>query len=258
MTFAHPSTAADAAVQADHDHPLASACPSTVDERICHYVSAYLRDPADDPSGLLRGWPTLTFQVAVSVDAELVNHYGSQLGAKVNETVAHVERTYEEAFGITIEIVDLHRHDESTYDGSAANLLDEVASHYEAEHGALSRELVHHFTGKDTVVSGVANTASANTSGAYSWSVLAHDDRQTIVGPFGTGAHGYTEVAAHEIGHTLGGEHRYANCAESLPAHEPPNPVDACTTMFPVGTVTTTTFSSANRLFIRGYAEDHI
>ncbi|MDQ1713026.1 MAG: hypothetical protein QOE45_2476 [Frankiaceae bacterium] len=58
------------------------------------------------------------------------------------------------------------------------------------------------------------------------------------------GAKKAAKVTAHEMGHLFGGEHQYANCAESFP----------CTLMFYEANLISLHFGTVNGRIVRGYA----
>jgi hypothetical protein len=64
-------------------------------------------------------------------------------------------------------------------------------------------------------------------------------------------------IAAHEVGHTLGGQHQMGNCAEALPqqAVQPASDgsIGPCTVMSPGAALISETFSTHERTVIRSY-----
>ncbi|HYO61205.1 MAG TPA: zinc-dependent metalloprotease family protein [Actinomycetota bacterium] len=60
-------------------------------------------------------------------------------------------------------------------------------------------------------------------------------------------------IAAHEIGHLLGAHHHYSNCTEALPSGATRGDVNPCTTMSPLATTASSTFSTLEASYIRHY-----
>lgn len=66
-------------------------------------------------------------------------------------------------------------------------------------------------------------------------------------------------IAAHEIGHLLGGQHHFSNCAEALPARgTSTSPYGLCTLMSTDVSLAHLTFSSVNGAIVRGYALEFV
>ncbi len=68
-------------------------------------------------------------------------------------------------------------------------------------------------------------------------------------------------IAAHEIGHQLGGQHQQVSCAEAIPQQvvRPASDgwVGACTIMGPLAAQTSETFSTVERSTIRAFVRTH-
>lgn len=63
------------------------------------------------------------------------------------------------------------------------------------------------------------------------------------------------KVAAHEVGHLMGGHHHYANCAEGLLAESLQSELSPCTLMFNAVDLASLNFSQVNGLVVRGHGE---
>lgn len=63
------------------------------------------------------------------------------------------------------------------------------------------------------------------------------------------------KVAAHEIGHLMGGHHHYANCAEGLLSESLSSELSPCTLMFNAVDLTSRNFSTLSGLVVRGHGE---
>ncbi|MGH3712802.1 MAG: pre-peptidase C-terminal domain-containing protein [Micromonosporaceae bacterium] len=63
------------------------------------------------------------------------------------------------------------------------------------------------------------------------------------------------KVAAHEIGHLMGGHHHYANCVEGNLGPDEPGETSPCTLMVNVVDLASLNFSTLNGGVVRGHAE---
>lgn len=97
-------------------------------------------------------------------------------------------------------------------------------------------------------IGGVAYAERAFASGQLHYAPTGVTPVSTVKG---------TIIAAHEIGHLLGGQHQMSNCAEALPqlALQPASDgsVGPCTVMGPAAVQDSETFSTAERASIRSY-----
>jgi hypothetical protein len=62
------------------------------------------------------------------------------------------------------------------------------------------------------------------------------------------------KVAAHELGHLMGGHHHYANCVEGL-LSEFPGELSPCTLMFNAVDLASINFATLNGLVVKGHAQ---
>jgi hypothetical protein len=62
------------------------------------------------------------------------------------------------------------------------------------------------------------------------------------------------KVAAHELGHLMGGHHHYANCVEGL-LTEFPGELSPCTLMFNAVDLSSINFATLNGLVVKGHAQ---
>jgi len=62
------------------------------------------------------------------------------------------------------------------------------------------------------------------------------------------------KVAAHELGHLMGGHHHYANCIEGL-LSEFPGELSPCTLMFNAVDLSSINFATLNGLVVNGHAQ---
>lgn len=75
--------------------------------------------------------------------------------------------------------------------------------------------------------------------------------------PFTFYKHATAEIAAHEIGHLMGGHHQYANCAEGAPTAVEENEPAPCTLMFNSLDFMSRNFGLPNGGVVRGHAVNY-
>jgi len=121
-------------------------------------------------------------------------------------------------------------------------------------------DVVYTFTNKDMTEDGLGNAVAglADCIGGVAFADRAFAVGEDLAdagfkfGPLQTGIQTAARVAAHEIGHLMGGHHHYANCAENLQATKGDNP---CTIMFNDVSLTGIPFSALNATVVRGHAQ---
>ena len=74
-------------------------------------------------------------------------------------------------------------------------------------------------------------------------------------GPVEFYVNGTAKIAAHELGHLMGGHHHYANCAEGAPTE--PTEGTVCTLMSNYIDFISLNFSQLNGVIVRGHAEEY-
>jgi Metallo-peptidase family M12B Reprolysin-like len=124
-------------------------------------------------------------------------------------------------------------------------------------------DIVYTLTSKDIEVdgqTGVAGLADCIGGVAFPDSAFAVGEDFTgadaaAIGPLFLARNLTAKVAAHEIGHLMGGHHHYANCAEGLLADPPPDELSPCTLMFNAVDLASLNFSTLNGLVVRGHME---
>src|SRR5919106_847142 len=124
-------------------------------------------------------------------------------------------------------------------------------------------DIVYALTSKDIEVdgqTGVAGLADCIGGGAVPAHAFPVGEDITRAGARASGplvlARNLTaKVAAHEIGHLMGGHHHYANCAEGLLADPPPGELSPCTLMFNAVDLASLNFGTLNGLVVRGHME---
>ena len=106
--------------------------------------------------------------------------------------------------------------------------------------------------GETVAVAGLADCIGGVAFPDRAFAVGANLD-DFFLGPV-TSLNRAAKVAAHEIGHLLGGHHQYANCVEGLLA-ELGEDTTPCSLMFNEVTLSSLRFSVVNGLVVRGHAE---
>jgi hypothetical protein len=80
-------------------------------------------------------------------------------------------------------------------------------------------------------------------------------DESLAIGPTALARNLTAKVAAHEVGHLMGGHHHYANCGEGTLADPPPDELSPCTLMINAVDLASLNFSTPNGLVVRGHME---
>jgi hypothetical protein len=74
------------------------------------------------------------------------------------------------------------------------------------------------------------------------------------IGPFTLMMDATAKIAAHELGHLMGGHHHYANCVEGLTTEGEYRELSPCTLMFNFVDFQSINFSTLNQAVVRGHA----
>jgi hypothetical protein len=111
--------------------------------------------------------------------------------------------------------------------------------------------------GGDTAVAGLADCIGgvAFDDSAFAVGENFSPEDASAIGPLFLARNLSAKVAAHEIGHLMGGHHHYANCAEGLLAESLTSELSPCTLMFNAVDLASINFATANGLVVRGHAE---
>jgi hypothetical protein len=124
-----------------------------------------------------------------------------------------------------------------------------------------STDLVYVLTNKDiqsggnTGVAGLADCIGGVRFAERAFAVGENIAENGMLGPFVHTVNGTAVVAAHELGHLMGGHHHYANCAEGLQLDELLNfELTPCTLMFNAVNTASLNFSTINSAVVRGHA----
>jgi hypothetical protein len=122
-------------------------------------------------------------------------------------------------------------------------------------------DLVYVLTNKDiqsggnTGVAGLADCIGGVRFPERAFAVGENIAENGMLGPFVHTINGTAVVAAHELGHLMGGHHHYANCAEGLQLDELLNfELTPCTLMFNAVNTASLNFSTINAAVARGHA----
>lgn len=122
-------------------------------------------------------------------------------------------------------------------------------------------DVVYVLTSKDLtllglpVAGGLADCIGGVRFPERAFAVGIDKDFTTEFGPFTFDTNIPAKVAAHEIGHLMGGQHHYANCVEGIPSELlEEREVSPCTLMFNAADFVSHNFSSTNALIVRGHA----
>ena len=123
-------------------------------------------------------------------------------------------------------------------------------------------DVVYTLTAKDISANGtgaVAGLADCIGGVAFPGRAFAvgenfKDDQSRLLGAVPLAGNLSAKVAAHEIGHLMGGHHHYANCVEGL-LSEAGRETSPCTLMFNDIGLASFNFSAVNTLVVRGHSE---
>ena len=123
-------------------------------------------------------------------------------------------------------------------------------------------DVVYTLTAKDIVANGTGAVAGlADCIGGVAFPARAFavgenfkDDQGKLLGVVPVAGNLSAKVAAHEIGHLMGGHHHYANCVEGL-LSEAGAETSPCTLMFNDVGLASFNFSAVNTLVVRGHSE---
>lgn len=142
------------------------------------------------------------FELAVDADVEFFLTYGSDATAEIEATLNMVDGIFEAEIGLTIDLVSVNVWQSepdpySATDGSI--LLNELRFHWNTNHGGITRDAAHLFTGKnlDSNTVGMAYVDVVCNSPSFSYAV-SQDLNSDVLMPL---------LVAHELGHNLGANH---------------------------------------------------
>jgi Metallo-peptidase family M12B Reprolysin-like len=144
----------------------------------------------------------------------------------------------------------------------AQGLIDQAKARFGGVRPA-GIDLVYTLTSKDiqadgqTAVAGLADCIGgvAFDDRAFAVGENFTTDEAALIGPLFLARNLSAKVAAHELGHLMGGHHHYANCAEGLLSESLESELSPCTLMFNAVDLASLNFSTLNGLVVGGHAE---
>ena len=148
-----------------------------------------------------------------------------------------------------------------SFDGTnAQGLIDQSKDRFGGTRPA-GTDLVYTLTNKDiqldgqTAVAGLADCIGgvAFPSRAFAVGENFSTDEASLLG-IPIAGQLTAKVAAHEIGHLMGGHHHYANCVEGL-LSEFPGELSPCTLMFNAVDLASLNFATLNGLVVKGHGQ---
>ena len=180
----------------------------------------------DTTSQSNRGGVLEAAEIACDADYEYYQDWGSQTESRIESVINSLNQQYESQVNlrheITTIIVRSSANDPYT-SSDAGTLLDQFRSQWNNNHGSISRDVAHLFTGR-SLNSGTIGIAwlgvVCNTGLAYS---LVESD---CCGSFGC----TTDLSAHELGHNWNAGH--CNCTNNTM-----NPYIVCANDFTQGSI---------------------
>ena len=109
-------------------------------------------------------------------------------------------------------------------------------------------------SGGNAGVAGLADCIGGVRFATRAFAVGEDQDGPEVIGPFTLMNDATAKIAAHEIGHLMGGHHHYANCVEGLTSEVDQNEISPCTLMFNFVDFQSINFSTLNQAVVRGHA----
>jgi hypothetical protein len=154
------------------------------------------------------------------------------------------------------------RYESVTFTGTdAQNLIDQAKRRFGGARPA-GADLVYVLTSKDIPADGNAAVAGlADCIGGVRYPERAFGVGEVFtedmpVGPLTFYADATAKIAAHELGHRMGGHHHYGNCAEATQGEQEVSEGSPCTLMFNFADFHSIHFSTLNGAVVRGHAVD--
>ncbi|MDP7008856.1 MAG: M12 family metallo-peptidase [Phycisphaerales bacterium] len=151
-----------------------------------------------------RGNIICTAQIAFDADYEYYQDYGSvqSVEDRINQVINSINIQYEGEVSLSFEITTIIVRNTSNDPYTTSNcsdLLEQFANEWQSNHGGISRDVAHLFTGRNLAdCVGIAFTPGVCQSWAYS---LAQSD-------YGNNYSYTTQVSAHELGHGFSASHQ--------------------------------------------------
>jgi hypothetical protein len=149
-----------------------------------------------------------------------------------------------------------------SFSGTDADGLNQQAKNLFGGQRPAGVDVVYTLTSKDIValgqsaVAGLADCIGGVAFPANAFAVGENftEDDASLLGLTALSRNLSAKVAAHEIGHLMGGHHHYANCAEGIPS-ELGSEASPCTLMFNDVGLASLNFATLNGVVVRGHGE---
>jgi hypothetical protein len=141
----------------------------------------------------------------------------------------------------------------------AQGLIDQAKARFGGSRPSGS-DLVYVLTSKDiqaggnTGVAGLADCIGGVRFPEHAFAVGEVFDENVPIGPLTFYADATAKIAAHELGHLMGGHHHYANCAEGVKSEREIHEGSPCTLMSNFVDFQSIHFSTVNSGVVRGHA----
>jgi hypothetical protein len=217
--------------------------------------------PADDPElQCLEPVPASTSVNGVTDDGQQVELATRVLldgvsQAQAQEAMTRAADSYA-PLGVTLtatyETVSLSGDD-------AQGLIDQAKARFGGARPAGS-DLVYVLTAKDiqaggnTGVAGLADCIGGVRFADHAFAVGEVFEEDVPIGPLTFYSDATAKIAAHELGHLMGGHHHYANCAEGVKSEQEILEGSPCTLMSNFVDFQSIHFATANAQVVRGHA----
>jgi len=217
--------------------------------------------PADDPElACIEPVPASTSVNGVTDDGQAVQLTTRVLldgvsQARGQEAFARAADSYA-PLGITLTA----SYETVSFSGDdAPNLIEQAKARFGGSRPAGS-DLVYVLTAKDiqadgnTGVAGLADCIGGVRFPDHAFAVGEVFEEDVPIGPLTFYADATAKIAAHELGHLMGGHHHYANCAEGVKSEQEVMEGSPCTLMSNFVDFQSIHFGTLNGQIVRGHA----
>lgn len=217
--------------------------------------------PADDPElACLEPAPASTSVNGVTDEGQAVELAARVLldgvdQAQAQEAMTRAADSYA-PLGVTLTAT----YETVSFSGDdAQGLIDQAKQRFGGARPAGS-DLVYVLTAKDiqasgnTGVAGLADCIGGVRYADHAFAVGEVFEEDVPIGPLTFYTDATAKIAAHELGHLMGGHHHYANCAEGVKSEQEVLQGSPCTLMSNFVDFQSIHFSTANSAVVRGHA----
>lgn len=192
---------------------------------------------------------TVSLDVAVLLD-----------GVSVNDAVQLMNRAAISYAPLKIDL-NVVSYTPVTFTGTEGDALIQQAKNHFGGRRPAGADLVYVLSNKDLTTDGDTSLAGlADCIGGVAFPDRAFavgenfsSDEAGLLGLVGANRNLTAKVAAHEIGHLMGGHHHYANCAEGILTET--DELSPCTLMFNDVGLASLNFSAVNKLVVQGHGQ---